>query len=51
MWDPYPRLTPITLQQGIFREPIWDATKKVAFWYHEGMLHSLVVPEIDLSQI
>ncbi len=51
MGAPLLRLMPITLQQGIFWKPIWDATKNLAFWYHEGMLHNLAILETDLSQI
>ncbi len=51
MGEPLSRLMPITLQQRDFQKPIWDPTKNPTFWYHEGMLPSLVILEINLNQI
>jgi hypothetical protein len=42
---------PITLQQGDSQEPIWDPTKNIVFWYHEGMLPNSTALETNLSQI
>jgi hypothetical protein len=44
------RLTFVTLQQGVFWEPIWEPTKNPTFWYHERMLLSSTTLETDLSQ-
>jgi hypothetical protein len=51
MGEPFPRLTPITLQQGVFQGPIWDPIENPAFWYHEGMLVSSTAPKTDLNKI
>jgi hypothetical protein len=51
MGKPLPRLRPITLQQGVSWEPIWDPTKNLAFWYHEGMLLNSTASETNLNQI
>jgi hypothetical protein len=45
------RLTPVTLQQGVSWEPIWDVSENPTFWYHEGMLPSLAVLKSNLNQI
>ncbi len=51
MGEPFSRLMPITLQQGVSWGPIWDPIESPTFWYHEGMLPSLTTLDIDLSQI
>jgi hypothetical protein len=44
------KLTSVTLQQGVFQEPIWDPTENPTFWYHEGMLPNSIDSKTDLSQ-
>jgi hypothetical protein len=51
MGEPFLRLTPIMLQQGVSWGPIWDPIENLAFWYHEGMLDNLATLETNLSQI
>jgi hypothetical protein len=51
MGEPLSQLTHVILQQGVSREPIWDPTKNLVFWYHEGMFPSSAAPKIGLSQI
>ncbi len=51
MGEPLSTLMPITLQQGDSQEPIWDPTKNIVFWYHEGMLPNSTALETNLSQI
>jgi hypothetical protein len=51
MEEPFLKLTPGTLQQGVSWGPIWDPTENPTFCYHQGMLPSLAAQEINLSQI
>jgi hypothetical protein len=50
MGEPLLKLMFVTLQQGVFQEPIWDPTENPTFSYHEGMLPNSIDSETDLSQ-